>query len=46
MRKDQVELLQQFQVPIFSETSLRQKLSGEKPVQVQTTIISRLSAIG
>ena len=46
MRKDQVELLQRFQVPIFSETSLRQKLSGEKPVQVQTTITSRLSAIG
>jgi len=36
MRKDQVELLQQFQIPIFSETSLRQKLLGEEPVEVQT----------
>ena len=43
MRKDQVELLQQFQIPIFSETSFRQKLAGQQPIQVGTkTTAARL----
>jgi predicted RNA-binding Zn-ribbon protein involved in translation (DUF1610 family) len=43
MRKDQLELLQEFQIPIFSETSFRQKLAGQEPVQVQTRITAGLS---
>jgi predicted RNA-binding Zn-ribbon protein involved in translation (DUF1610 family) len=42
MRKDQLELLQEFQIPIFSETSFRQKLAGQEPVQVQTKTTGKL----
>ena len=45
IRKDQLDLLQQFQIPIFSETSLRQKLAGQEPVEVQTrTTAKKVSA--
>jgi len=45
MRKDQLELLREFQIPIFSETSFRQKLAGQEPVQVQTRITAGLSTL-
>ncbi len=44
MRKDQVELLRQFQIPIFSETGLRQNLTGDTPAYVETKVTARLSA--
>jgi predicted RNA-binding Zn-ribbon protein involved in translation (DUF1610 family) len=43
IRKDQLELLKQIQVPIFSETGLRQKFAGQEPIQVETRTTAGLS---